>query len=176
MVYTVRRLRFVEFALAAMTIVSIGLLTTQADASAVDDAAAACQAAGYRFQRGTAVAAIQCLSQQTEARLTRFPQYADIRQAASATALALATEVDHGQLTSEQATTQISAIIAQANTLVRERQITQVQQQAVTNQNLANMATTLLQMGQPSQLPYGAYRLGPPTLSCTYGGGYMNCH
>lgn len=38
-----------------------------------------------------------------------------------------------------------------------------------------NLGAALLRAGQPSALPYGAYQLPSNGMSCTYGGGYMNC-
>jgi hypothetical protein len=38
-----------------------------------------------------------------------------------------------------------------------------------------NLGAALLRAGQPSALPYGAYQLPSNGVSCTYGGGYMNC-
>lgn len=135
--------------MAATAVVALGTGVARAEDpvyhAAFQEAVAACQAAGYRMQRGTAVAMTQCVIQQTEARLTNHQQNADLRQAGYSNALAIMAQFDRGRLTQEQAKADLDTTTAEIATF----------------QNLMNLSATLLQMGRPSLLPYGAYRLGP---------------
>jgi hypothetical protein len=65
---------------------------------------------------------------------------------------------------------------AQQALLREQAELLNQQRQAIAQQQLLNAANTFSQMGQPSRLPYGAYTLPSSGLSCTYGGGYMQCH
>jgi hypothetical protein len=55
-------------------------------------------------------------------------------------------------------------------------QVLEAQQRAIAQQQLLDASRTFFQMGQPSQLPYGAYTLPSAGTNCTYGGGYMHCN
>jgi hypothetical protein len=49
------------------------------------------------------------------------------------------------------------------------------QADAYQNATLLNASAMFLQMGQPSALPYGAYRLGPQVTTCSQPGSGFQC-